>query len=211
MAGLTSISPRDLFAKLFTARTPVPLDVRVPDDLAQDEGWFPGAHRLAFEDLDGHLAAIPPERDVVVVCQGGLKLSQGCAARLVLRGRTATYLEGGLAGWRAAGLPLSSVAPNLWVTDGCDVAAYWLATRLLPRPHEILRVAADQVVMAADRFAGQPLPAAADLAAHFDRPMPAVQSALAFASSAEFRRLTDGGSAGFDLLDAWARGAEVVA
>lgn len=211
MAQSFSLSPPALFARLFSDKQLIVLDIRVPDDLALDAGWLPAAHRLSFEDLEGQLALVPPNHDVVVICQGGLKLSQGVAARLGLQGRRAGYLVGGIEAWRAAGMALSELAPELWVTDGADVAAHWLATRLLPQPHEILVVEPDQIGAAADRFEGQPLPSAEALLARFDRPLHGLQSALDFAVSPAFSQLRQGGARGFGLLDAWTLGAEELA
>jgi rhodanese-related sulfurtransferase len=46
----------------------------------------------------------------IVVCQKGAKLSEGAAAWLRHAGIPADSLEGGIEGWRKAGLPLVNTA-----------------------------------------------------------------------------------------------------
>lgn len=209
MAHPDALSPLALFSRLFADRQPVVLDIRVSDDISEHPGWIPAAHRVAFDDLPAQLALTDARAPVVVVCHGGLKLSQGVAARLCLHERRAGFLRGGLLGWRAADLPLIDAAPGLWASDGTDIAAEWLAKRLLPLPSEILRVEPGQVALVADRFGGSVLPDAEALLALCDRPIPALKVALHFAQSPDFARLTGGGCDGFALLDAWALGGEV--
>ena len=209
-----ALTPRDLFKRLLSGHAPVVIDIRVADDLELDPGWMPASHRLRFDDLDGHLAVADPEAEVVFACHGGLKLSQGAAARLALRrGNTAAYLAGGCLGWRAAGLPLFDGAPGLWASGGDTpeaVAARWLAARFLPRPHELVHVETDQVALVADRFGGQVLPMPAALLQRLDRSVQGLDEAVAFAATSDFARLLRGGGApcAFATLDAWALGAE---
>ncbi|MEM9756586.1 MAG: rhodanese-like domain-containing protein, partial [Pseudomonadota bacterium] len=192
------ISAPQLWAEIFGTTPPVILDVRVREDLDRDPGWIPSAQRVDFQDVTAIQADGTGAADVVVMCQGGLKLSQGVASRLAARGRKARFLEGGVLAWRAAGLPIwrPDIEPNLWVS-GWDrspsrAAALWLAARLLPRPHEIMLVAPDQIDAAAPRFEAAFLPDADALLALLDRPVPAVAGALAAGATPVFERLSAG-------------------
>ena len=214
------LSARALFAALFDGNAPVVVDLRLAEDAALDPGWIPASHRLAYDDLAGHLAVTSPGTEVVLICQGGLKLSQGAAARLILKGRRARYLEGRLLAWRAACLPLMGAGPGVWVSSASPaadppaaLAARWAALRLLPRPSEVISVAAEQADAVAARFGGEVLPPMAGVLDWFDRPVPELQSAAEFAASAGFERLARGAAeaGALAVLDAWMRGAEVAA
>ena len=216
MARHFSTDARDLFTRIISDACPVVIDIRIPEDIARDDGWMPAAHRVAFGDLEKLMTLAAAADEAIIVCQGGLKLSQGVAARLAVRGCRAGFLAGGLVGWRGAGLPLMQAQPGIWVTGSADtasaIAAHWLADRLLPRPSELLQVAPDQVALAAERFAGTPLPDAPGLLALLDRPVSALRSTLDFACGPDFARLARG--FGFDAramsaLDAWTLGEGV--
>lgn len=210
MARPFSITATNLFDRLFSDVAPVMIDIRVPDDISEDQAWLPGAHRAGFADIETHVGVAHQDRPVVLVCQGGLKLGQGAAARLAARGFQAGYVAGGFLGWRDAGLPLVRAKPGLWVSDGKSHADGWIAERILPKPNEILRVEPDQVALVADRFGGQVLPDAAGVLQMLDRPNADLSSALEFAGSRSFARLARGGDA-YGMLDAWMRGAEASA
>ncbi len=166
-------SPESITAAHFARRiglpdSPVLLDVRIDDDVAADPRILPGAIRKPWRDA----AAWAPEyrgRTVVVVCQRGLKLSQGAAAWLRHAGADAESLEGGFEAWRDAGLPL--VRPDhiptrdpqgrtVWVTRARPkvdrIACPWLIRRFVD-PHAVfLFVAPAEVEAVADRFAATP-------------------------------------------------------
>ena len=69
-------------------------------------GSFPTSFRHPHTDLAALAPILAGADAVVIVCQKGLKLSQGAAAILRTRGVAAGYLEGGVLGWAAAGEPL---------------------------------------------------------------------------------------------------------
>ena len=108
-------------------------------------------------------------RDVAVVCQRGLKLSQGVAAWLRHAGANAESLEGGFEAWRGAGLPLVSPAHvpprdeqgrTLWVTRARPkvdrIACPWLIRRFIDPAAVFLFVAPAEVAAVADRFGATP-------------------------------------------------------
>jgi rhodanese-related sulfurtransferase len=139
-------SPEFFLRLLGTARAPLMLDVR---------------RRAAFE-ADPHLAAgatwrdpfavaewakfLPRHRAVVVYCVHGHEISRNACAALRSAGLDARYLEGGIEGWRGAGLPTVKVRkapaipsspgePSHWVTRERPkidrIACPWLVRRFI--------------------------------------------------------------------------------
>src|SRR5579872_1653432 len=107
-----------------TPDAPLVIDVRIDTDHAADPRMLPASIRRSHKTVS-HWADEHAGRFVVVVCQGGKKLSQGVAAWLRHAGARAENLEGGFDAWvNANGL---LVQPNhvpqrdekgrtLWVT-----------------------------------------------------------------------------------------------
>jgi len=106
---------------------------------------------------------------VVVICQKGLKLSQGVAAWLRHHGALAEALGGGFLGWAEAGLPLVSPAQlpprdaqgrTLWVTRARPkvdrIACPWLIRRFVDPAAVFLFVAPSEVAAVAERFGATP-------------------------------------------------------
>ncbi|MGR3434527.1 MAG: rhodanese-like domain-containing protein [Shimia sp.] len=167
------LAPGALMARLSGPRPPHILDVCTEDDHAAFPKLLPGAERgIAQTPLTRSRFDPPPSRPVVVVCRKGLKLSQGAAALLRLEGMEAQALEGGIAGWAAAGLPLVDLARmpkrRRWVTgtDGPGALAAWALGRLAPHGHGVMEVVPDQIAAVADRFGAAPAP---DIYAVLDR------------------------------------------
>jgi rhodanese-related sulfurtransferase len=80
------------------------LDVREADEYAA--GHLRGARLIPLGVLSRHLAALPRDRDIVVVCRSGRR--SGEAVQLMQRAGfdNAVNLAGGMLAWRAAGLPV---------------------------------------------------------------------------------------------------------
>jgi len=101
---------------------------------------------------------------VVVVCQRGLKLSEGAAALLRTHRIGAETLEGGHAAWVAASLPLVPAAAlpatNLWVTRHRPkidrIACPWLIRRFIDPSARFLFVSPSEVSEVAARFDATP-------------------------------------------------------
>lgn len=66
-----------------TPKCPILIDVRIDDDFNAAPRLIPGSRRRDFQGVDAWKGALM-DRQVVVICQKGLKLSHGTAA--VLRG-----------------------------------------------------------------------------------------------------------------------------
>jgi rhodanese-related sulfurtransferase len=111
MPSLNTISADKLARLIGRPDAPALIDVCTDEDFACDPRLVPGALRRPFRDVDGWAAEFAGTgRPAVVICQKGLKLSQGVAAWLRHLGVPAEALEGGALGWAAAGLPMVPVA-----------------------------------------------------------------------------------------------------
>jgi hydroxyacylglutathione hydrolase len=83
---------------------PFVLDVREPDEYVA--GHVPTAVSIPQADLGLRLPDVPQDREVLVVCAGGVR-SARCASFLIATGRERiTNLAGGTMAWKQAGYPL---------------------------------------------------------------------------------------------------------
>jgi len=85
------------------------LDVRPAVEF--ESGHIAGALSIPLEELEGHLAEIPADREIVAYCRGPYCVLAAEAVR-VLRshGRRAARLAEGYPEWRASGLPVETPA-----------------------------------------------------------------------------------------------------
>ena len=163
MPGPTQISVPQLARLIGTPDAPTIIDVRIPDDFAAHPHLIPTAIRHAYKDMDVLSKTLAGHR-VVVVCQRGLKLSEGAAALLRTHGIGAETLEGGLAAWVAASLPMVPAtalpATNLWVTRHRPkidrIACPWLIRRFIDPSARFLFVSPSEVTEVAARFDATP-------------------------------------------------------
>ena len=162
------ITPSQLARLLGTPDAPAILDVRTDEDFASDPRVLPGAIRRDFRSVAswaGNFAGHP----VAVVCQRGLKLSQGVAAWLRHAGSAAEALEGGFEAWaRVGGLLVrpdhvpshDAQGRTLWVTRTRPkidrIACPWLIRRFVDPRAVFLFVAPSEVPAVADRFGATP-------------------------------------------------------
>ena len=168
MSSPTSIAPAQLNRLIGTPDGPLLIDVRIAEDVAADPRRLPGAVPRDFRTAPSWATTLP-DRPVVVVCQRGLKLSEGVAAWLRHAGRAAETLDGGFAAWAAAGLPMlrpDHIPPpdpqgrTVWVTRARPkvdrIACPWLIRRFVDPGAVFLFVAASEVAAVADRFGATP-------------------------------------------------------
>lgn len=168
MPSHTSITVQQLARQVGLPGAPVILDVRTPDDVADDPRLLPASDRRSHAEV-ADWAPEFDDRDVVVVCQRGLKLSEGVAAWLRHEGARAEVLEGGFVAWRDARMPLvepAAIPPRdsqgrtVWVTRARPkvdrIACPWLIRRFVDPSAVFLFVAASQVEAVADRFGATP-------------------------------------------------------
>ncbi len=163
----------DRLAKLVgLSRCPTLLDVRTATARAEDGRLLPGARVLDDGALtpDGLSAlSMTLEGPVVAICAGGHRRSQGAAALLRSYGIAAEYLEGGQAGWVAAGLPLidpgkvtarDRLGRSLWVTRSRPkidrIACPWLIRRFVDPRAVFLFVAPAEVAGTGALFGAMP-------------------------------------------------------
>lgn len=168
MAVPTEITLSQLSRLTGLPGSPLILDVRTPEDYAADPRLLPGSIRRDFATVS-QWAGDYPGRALVVICQKGLKLSQGVAAWLRQAGAKAETLEGGFESWREAQQPLvraDKLGPRdasgrtVWVTRARPkidrIACPWLIRRFVDPEAVFLFVAASEVRAVADRFGATP-------------------------------------------------------
>lgn len=168
MPSPTAMTVQQLARLIGLPDAPVIIDVRVAEDVADDPRQLPASERRSHADVAGWAGAFRG-RHVAVVCQKGLKLSEGVAAWLRHEGAIAESLEGGFVAWREARLPLLEPAAipardargrTVWVTRARPkvdrVACPWLIRRFVDPGAVFLFVAASQVAAVAERFGATP-------------------------------------------------------
>lgn len=143
-----------------TPDCPAIVDICIEPDFAADPYLIPGSFRHSHTDIPGLIERLDG-RATVIVCQKGLKLSQGLVAWLRSEGLRAEYLQGGMFAWRddpatrripAAVLPKTS----LWVTRHRPkidrIACPWLIRRFVDRQARFLFVSPGEVAGVAERY-----------------------------------------------------------
>jgi rhodanese-related sulfurtransferase len=164
MPSNTEITAQQLSRLVGLPTAPTIIDVRVPEDFDADRRLLPAAQQREFGTVSKWAPEFAGHR-VVVVCQKGLKLSQGVAAWLRQEGASAESLEGGFEAWRDIGAPLvktDKVPPldeagrTVWVTRARPkvdrIACPWLIRRFVDPKAVFLFVAPSEVPAVADRF-----------------------------------------------------------
>ncbi len=107
-AQVRTLSPHALEAKLTGSRPPVVMDIDASREYRQ--GHVPGAQWLARGWLEfriGDIAAAK-EQPIALTCQDGVKSTFAGAALRGLGYTDVSVLDGGVAAWKRAGLPLET-------------------------------------------------------------------------------------------------------
>lgn len=112
-----SISPRNLYSGVGSPRSPLVLDVRRDPAFDADARLIASALRPR-EDVTTFASRHAAGRPVVVYCVHGHEVSQDAARALSRAGHEASFLEGGIAAWDAAGLPTIKRRPEWRVPGG---------------------------------------------------------------------------------------------
>jgi rhodanese-related sulfurtransferase len=168
MPAINAITPDKLARLIGTPNCPAIIDVRTADAFAADPRHLPGALRrdhAAVADWARDFAG----RGIVVSGQHGRELSEGVAAWLRHEGIAAEILDGGIAGWATAELPMipDAVLPKrdgqgrtLWVTRARPkvdrIACPWLIRRFVDPRAVFLFVSPSEVAGVAERFGAAP-------------------------------------------------------
>jgi rhodanese-related sulfurtransferase len=168
MASINSITADKLARLIGTGACPAIIDVRTQEDFEAEPFLVPGALRRSHGDVAAW-AGDYAGRAVVVVCQKGLKLSQGVAAWLRHGGIAAEVLEGGTDEWSRSGQPFVPVARipprdafgrTVWVTRERPkidrIACPWLIRRFVDPTAVFLYVRPSEVLEVASRFDATP-------------------------------------------------------
>ena len=149
---MSSISPAALKASIATQQGPLVVDVRRAAAFRDAADTIRGALRRDPDAVGEWSKALPPASHVVVYCMHGHEVSQDVAKALQARGLRASYLEGGIAGWKASGGALDAKpgsASTRWVTRERPkidrIACPWLICRFVDRDAEFLYVPAGEV------------------------------------------------------------------
>jgi rhodanese-related sulfurtransferase len=163
MSATNSITPDKLFRLIGTPGCPAIIDVRPEaDNLIPSSIWRPADKvRDWAETLQGKKA--------VVTCVHGHERSAGVAALLRSEGVEAETLEGGVAAWSDASLPLIDATKlpeqgptgrTLWVTRARPkvdrIACPWLIRRFVDPSARFLFVAPSEVTGVSERFSATP-------------------------------------------------------
>lgn len=164
MPSPTQITVTQLNRLIGTPEAPVIIDVCIDDDFNEDPRLIPTAFRHPFK----HIQQLVPKlmgKKVIVICQKGLKLSEGAAAILRAEGIRAENLQGGNYAWRDAGAPLvpadaiparNAEGRTVWVTrlrPKIDrIACPWLIRRFIDPQAQFLFVAGSAVEAVAEKF-----------------------------------------------------------
>jgi rhodanese-related sulfurtransferase len=99
-----SIAPSELSERRASGTAPVIIDVRTPEEYAQ--GHIPGALNIPFDRVAERVSDIDAPHGVALYCMVGPRARKGEAALLEAGYTSVFHLEGGLAAWQAAGLPV---------------------------------------------------------------------------------------------------------
>jgi rhodanese-related sulfurtransferase len=147
---------------------PTIIDVRTDEDFNADPRLIPGSCRHPYRDTQSIATRLQGGK-AIIVCNRGLKLSQGAAAMLRSEGVAAESLEGGYLAWRDAGEPLVPAAKipepavhggTLWVTRHRPkidrIACPWLIRRFIDPRARFLFVVPSEVLAVAERFDATP-------------------------------------------------------
>ncbi|MDB5692974.1 MAG: chrB [Alphaproteobacteria bacterium] len=167
MPALNTIQSDKLYRLIGIPNGPAIVDVRGPEAFQDDPRLLPGSLRRphdAVSDWAGELRG----RSAVIVCRDG-SLAHGVAAWLRHEGIPAETLDGGVAAWSDAGLPLIPEAKlpardargrTVWATRARPkvdrIACPWLIRRFVDPAAVFLFVPTGEVSAVAEAFAAAP-------------------------------------------------------
>src|SRR5262249_2211604 len=139
------------------------LDVRRPADFATTSELIISTYHRDPDKVEQWGKELPRGRHVVVHCVHGREVSQGVAAALRAAGVDAAYLQDGISGWIAKGLPTHrtiSATPRKWVPRERPkidrIACPWLIRRFIDPQAEFIYVPTKDVLDVAKAIGGTP-------------------------------------------------------
>ncbi len=168
MAAPNEITVPKLLRLIGLPDAPLIVDISIDPDFADDPFLIPGAFRHPHTDIAG-LKDRLAGRACVIICQQGIKLSQGMAARLRSDGLHAEYVQGGNHAWRdhpdAPRIKVAAIPPlvdgaTLWVTRHRPkidrIACPWLIRRFVDAGARVLFVSPCEVDGVAEWYSATP-------------------------------------------------------
>ena len=103
-AEAPSIAPTELSARRAAGTAPIVIDVRTPDEYAA--GHIPGAVNIPFDEVAARISEVDAPHGVALYCMVGPRARKGESALLGAGYTSVLHIDGGLAAWQAAGLPV---------------------------------------------------------------------------------------------------------
>lgn len=101
-----SIGAAELKARQVSGDAPVVIDVRTAEEYAA--GHIPGALNIPFDEVAERISEVEAPNGVALYCMVGPRARKGESALLDAGYTSVFHIEGGLAAWQAAGLPVES-------------------------------------------------------------------------------------------------------
>jgi rhodanese-related sulfurtransferase len=101
-----SISASELSGRRASGTAPVVIDVRTAEEYAVSH--IPGALNIPFDQVSQRISEVEAPHGVALYCMVGPRARKGELALLRAGYTPVLHLEGGLAAWQAAGLPVES-------------------------------------------------------------------------------------------------------
>ena len=101
-----SLDPAGLQALLASADPPRLIDVRGAAEVAR--GMIPGAQNIELGALAARMEELDPDAPLVLYCLSGARSAQGCAWLAQQGFQQLYHLQGGIAAWMKAGLPVNA-------------------------------------------------------------------------------------------------------
>jgi rhodanese-related sulfurtransferase len=99
-----SIAPAELAARRASGTAPVVIDVRTSEEF--EAGHIPGAVNIPFDEVATRISELDAPNGVALYCMVGPRARKGETALLHAGYASVLHLEGGLAAWQEAGLPV---------------------------------------------------------------------------------------------------------
>jgi rhodanese-related sulfurtransferase len=99
-----TITPAELAQRLDEENPPLVVDVRMPEEYAQD-GHIAGARLLPLPVLLQRSNELPQDREIVFVCRSGNRSGIACEQLAAAGFENTINMVGGMIGWHRAGLP----------------------------------------------------------------------------------------------------------
>lgn len=103
--GFTTISVSDLKARLDAGDELLVLDVRTPEEYAQD-GHIAGSTLLPLQELPQRMGELEKDRAIACFCRSGNRSRTACEQLAQAGFANLVNVDGGIGAWTAAGYPV---------------------------------------------------------------------------------------------------------